>query len=95
MSGGCGILLASSSTLERDIHFLMDITFEPDEIKCIMFAVTSFQAMPINSLHVPSPSLGLYQYNKLDMKAFCKQNFTIVSTSLCSISAGSNFYPWE
>ena len=33
-----------------------------------MFTVTSFQAMPINSLAVPSPSLGVYQYNKLDMR---------------------------
>ena len=61
----------------------------------LMFTVMSFQAIPINSLAVPSPSLRVYQCNKLDMRTFCKQNFTIVSAPLRSISAGSTFYPWE
>ena len=61
----------------------------------LMFTVTSFQATPINSLAVPSPSLEVYQYNKLDMRTFCEQNFTIVSTPLRSVSAGSTFYPWD
>ena len=59
-----------------------------------MFTVTSFQATPINSLAVPSPSLKVYRYNKLDMRTFCKQNFSIVSTPLRSISARSTFYLW-
>ena len=54
-----------------------------------------FPATPINSLAVPSPSLGVYRYNKLDMRTFCKQNFTIVSIPLCSISSGSSSYQWE
>ena len=33
--------------------------------------------------------LRVYQYNKLDMRNFCKQNFTIVSTPLRFISSGS------
>ena len=37
--------------------------------------------MPTNSLPVPSPSLGVYRYYNLDMRTFCEQNFTIVSTS--------------
>ena len=44
-----------------------------------MFTVMSFQATPTNSLALPSPSLGVYQYNKLDMRTFCEQNFMIVS----------------
>ena len=58
-----------------------------------MFTVTSFQATPIISLAAPSPSLGVYQYNKLDRRNFCEQNFMIVSTPLRSISSGSTFYP--
>ena len=46
----------------------------------LLFTVTSFQAMPTNSLALPSPSLGGYQYNKLDMKTFCKQNFFRTNT---------------
>ena len=61
----------------------------------LMLTVTSFQATPINSLAVPSPTLRVYQYNKLDMRTFCKGNFTIVSTPLRSISADPTFYPWE
>ena len=40
-----------------------------------MFTVTSFQAMPTNSLALPSPSLGVYQCNKLDMRTFWEQTF--------------------
>ena len=56
----------------------------------------ALRTTPINSLAVPSPSLGICQYNKLDMRTFCEQNCTIVSTvtPLHSISAGSTFYPW-
>ena len=71
-----------------DIIFLLLLHVGPP----LMFTVTSFQATPINSLAVPSPSLRVYQYNKLDMMTFCEQNFTIVSTPLFSISAGSTFY---
>ena len=46
----------------------------------LMFTVRSFQATPINSLAVPSPSLGVYQYNTLDMRTFCEQNFMITIT---------------
>ena len=60
-----------------------------------MFTVTSFQATPTNSLALPSPSLGVYQYNKLDMRTFCEQNFTIVSPPIRSTSSGSTFYPWN
>ena len=61
----------------------------------LMFIVTSFQATPTNSLALLSPSLGVYQYNKLDMRTFCEQNFTIVSPPIRSTSSGSTFYPWE
>ena len=39
----------------------------------LMFIVMSFQAMPTNSLAVPSPSLEVYQCNKLLMRTFCEQ----------------------
>ena len=61
----------------------------------LMCTVMSFQTTAMNSLAVPSPSLGVYQYNKLDMRTFCKQNFTIVSTPLHSISSDSTLYLWE
>ena len=54
-----------------------------------------YPATPINSLAVPSPSLGVYRYNKLDMRMFCEQNFPIVSITLCFISSGSSSYQWE
>ena len=56
-----------------------------------MFTVRSFQATPINSLAVPSPSLGVHQYNTLDIRTFCEQNFMIVLIPLPSISNGSTF----
>ena len=46
----------------------------------LMLLLMSFLVMPINSLAVPSPSLGVYLYNNLDVKTFCEQNFMIVST---------------
>ena len=55
----------------------------------------SFPATPINSLTVPSPSLGIYWYNTLDMRKFCEQNFLIVSIPLRSISSSSSSYQWE
>ena len=58
------------------------INYMPNEEAWHNVTVTSFQATPINSLPVPSPSLRVYQYNKLDMRTFCKQNFMIVSTPL-------------
>ena len=51
-------------------------------------------AMPINSLAVPSPSLGIYQCNKCDMRYLGEQNFTTVSAPLCSISSDPTFYLW-
>ena len=45
---------------------------------------------PINGL----PRGMVYQYNKLDMRNFCEQNFTIVSTPIRSTSSGSTFYQW-
>ena len=41
--------------------------------------------MPMNSLAVPSHSLGVKQHNELDMRNFHKENFMIVSVPLHSI----------
>ena len=40
---------------------------------------------------MPSPFLRVFQYNKLDMRTFCKPNITIVSTPLCSIQLAQLF----
>ena len=59
--------------------YIMDQPYMPSEEawhNCLhvtpplMFTVMSIQAAPINSLAVPSLSLRVYQYNKLDMRSF-------------------------
>ena len=69
------------------------------ELLCVapplMYTVMSFPVMPKNSLAVPSHSLGVYQYNKLDMSTFCKQTFVIISTQVCSISSSSTINSWN
>ena len=57
----------------------------------LLFTVTSFSVMPINSLAIPRPSLSVYQCTKCDTRNSYKQNFTIVSVPLHSVWSGPTF----